>query len=275
MTALPHITLTNPLDRMMRDAPAFTGLAVFIAVTAVPLLAAAALDARQFLDAPIWQKPLQFHLALAVYLATLAFFARFLPSGMTSRRWRIYAAVVCFAVIAELVWVGGAATFGVASHFNTDDPVMGAVYGVMGVLAVILTSASMVMGIAIWRNPATGLPPALHLSVALGLVMTFALTLVAAGTLSSMSGHLVGTPVTGARLAVLGWSREVGDLRVGHFFATHALHVLPLVALALPRGMAPVIARRLVWGSAAAYAALVGFAMLQALQGRPFLPWLG
>jgi hypothetical protein len=265
MTALP---LTRSPSRMWQDAPAFTGLALFISLTAIPLLAAAVIDHRSFLDAPVWQKPLQFHLALTIYILTLAFFARYLPQGMTSRRWRIYAGIVCFCIVAELVWVGGAASFATASHFNIATPVMGAIYGLMGVFAVILTSASIVMGAAIWRNPNTGLSPALHLSIALGLVLTFILTVIAAGTMSSLPGHHVGLPITHAALPVLGWSREVGDLRVAHFFATHALHVIPLVGL-ITR------ARSLVWAAGAAYSGLVAFAMWQAFQGQPFLPWLG
>jgi hypothetical protein len=265
MTALP---LTRSPSRMWHDAPAFTGLALFIALTAIPLLAAAMIDTRTFMEAPVWQKPLQFHLALGIYILTLAFFARFLPQGMTSRRWRIYAGIVCFCILAELVWVGGAASYATASHFNVDDVVMGTIYGFMGVFAVILTSASLVMGMAIWRNPNTGLQPALHLSVGLGLVLTFILTLIAAGTMSSLPGHHIGTPTTHTALPVLGWSREVGDLRVAHFFATHALHVLPIIGL-LTR------APGLIWAASAAYSGLVAFAMWQAFQGQPFLPWLG
>lgn len=258
------------------DAPAFTGLALFIALTAIPLLAATAIDARLFLDAPIWQKPLQFHAALGVYILTLAFFARYLPAGFTqSRPWKIYAAAVCGAIIAELLWVGGAATFGIASHFNVDDPVMGTIYGLMGVLAVLLTSASLVMGLAIWRNTATGLNPALHLSIALGLILTFVLTLIAAGTLSTMPGHHIGTPTTGNSLPLLGWSREVGDLRVGHFFATHALHILPVIGLIAPRLASDSGATRIVWASSVAFTAFVLLTMAQAFAGRPFLPWLG
>ena len=48
------------ITRMRHDAPVFTGLALFIALTALPLIAAAALDRREFLNAPVWQKPLQF-----------------------------------------------------------------------------------------------------------------------------------------------------------------------------------------------------------------------
>lgn len=261
MTAL---SLPEMQTRMWHDAPLFTGLALFIALTAVPLLAAAMIDTRLFLDAPVWQKPLQFHLALSVYIATLAFFARYLPQRMaTGRRWRIYAGVVCFCILAELVWVGAAASYGTASHFNTDDVIMGTIYGFMGLFAVILTSASLVMGVAIWRNPATGLPPALHLGVALGLILTFGLTLIAAGTMSSMPGHLVGTPVTGARLPIVGWSREVGDLRPAHFFATHALHVVPLAGFAGSRAV--------VWLAAAAFAAGTMGIFALGLMGRPLI----
>jgi hypothetical protein len=263
MTAFP---MTRATSRLWHDAPAFTGLALFIALTAIPLLAAAMIDPRTFLNAPVWQKPLQFHLALSIYIITLAFFARFLPQGMTTRRWRIYAGIVCSCILAELVWVGGAASFGTASHYNIANSVMAALYGLMGVFAVILTSASLAIGVAIWRNPDTGLAPALHLSVALGLILTFILTLIAAGTLSSMPGHHIGTPVLGTKLPILGWSREVGDLRVAHFIATHALHVIPLAGFTQSRAI--------VFASAAAYAALVAFTMWQAFQGQPFLAWL-
>lgn len=272
MTAIP---MPRSPSRMWTDAPVFTGLALFTALTAIPLLAAALIDPRTFLDAPVWQKPLQFHLALGIYVITLAFFARYLPHGMASRRWRIYAGVVSFCILAELVWVGGAASYGVASHFNDTSLIMGLLYSLMGVFAVILTSASLVMGIAIWRNPDTGLSPALHLSIALGLILTFVLTLIAAGTLSSLPGHHIGTPLTNAALPILGWSREVGDLRVGHFFATHALHGVPIAGFGAARLMAPVAARGLVWASGVGYAALVIFTMVQAFQGQPFLPFIG
>ena len=269
MTAL-SMTRT-PTSRMWQDAPAFTGLALFIALTAVPILAAATIDPRIFLDAPVWQKPLQFHLALSTYIISLAFFARYLPHGMTSRRWRIYAAVVCFCILAELVWVGGAATYHTASHFNVDNLAMGIIYGMMGLFAVILTSASGVMGAAIWRNPNTGLPATLHLSIALGLILTFVLTLIAAGTMSSMPGHLIGTPTTGATLPILGWSREVGDLRAAHFFATHALHALPIVGLIATRLLPPPLATRTVWAAAATYTALIAALMIQAFAGHPVI----
>jgi hypothetical protein len=142
----------------------------------------------------------------------------------------------------------------------------------MGVLAVLLTSASLVYGLAVWRNPRTGLPPALKLAIALGLVLTFVLTVPIAGTLSNGDGHFVGTPVTGATLPILGWSREVGDLRASHFLATHAMHFVPLfglLAVALLPARATVPA---VWTAAALYVGLVLASFAMALAGLPLVP---
>jgi hypothetical protein len=272
MTALPLFRPANPLNRLWSDAPAFTGLTLLILAATAPILAAMTLDTRLFQDDSVWLKPLKFHLALAIYLATLAFFARYLPPRMTAnRRWRLYAAVVCTAIVAELIWIGGAASFATASHFNSASPAMAALYALMGLAAVTLTSASAVMSIAIWRNRATGLPPALHLSIALGLILTFVLTVIVAGTMSSGTGHFIGQPVTGARLPVMGWSREVGDLRAAHFFATHALHGIPLAGWLASRTLAPATATRAVWIAAFGYAAFVLALFAQALAGLPLI----
>lgn len=244
-------------------------VALSLSVTAAAMM----LDQRQFQGDSVWLKPVKFQVALFVYLLTLAAYARWLPAGFVDRLpYRVFRILVVAAVWAELAWIGGAAMFGIASHYNTAVPFMARLYPVMGILAILLTSASLVHGIAIWRNDKTGLPPAVHLGLALGLVLTFALTVPAASILSALPGHSVGSAATGARLPVFGWSREAGDLRVAHFLATHALHLLPLVGLAL----APLVAARTgrigIWLAGAAFAGLVALALAQALAGRPVVP---
>ena len=238
----------------------------------VPVLAAMALDPRLFGGEDIWLKPLKFHIALAIYLVTLAFFARWMTQAQRdSRLWRGFVAVVCLCVLAELLWIGGAAALGTGSHFNTGSPVWGTLYSLMGIAAVTLTSACLVMGLAIRRNPTTGLHPAVKLSVVLGLILTFVLTVITAGYMASTPGHFVGTPVTGARLPILGWSREVGDLRVGHFLATHTLHGLPLWGLVAARMGDGRGSLTLVWAGAVAYAVLVLATFAQAIAGMPLI----
>jgi hypothetical protein len=254
MTALP---LARP-----RPLPPFAALAVLIALAALPLMLAAALDTRQFGAEGVWVKPLKFHAALALYLGTLAVFARWLPPGLTdSRWWRAYAALVALCVIAELVWIGGAASLGVASHFNATSAFWAATYSLMGLAAVILTWAAAVMGVALWR--AGTLPVLWREALGLGLILTFVLTVITAGTMAGGTGHHVGVPVTGARVPLMGWSREVGDLRLAHFLATHALHAVPLAGFTGSRAA--------VWVAAAGWTALTLGAFALALAGRaPF-----
>lgn len=258
---------------MWADAPGFIGLALLLVLALVPLCAAMALDTRLFQGESPWQKPVKFHLALSIYLASLAFFARYMSQATRdSRSWRLFAATVVAAVLGEVAWLSAAVMQNTASHFNTEVPAFVAVYPVMGLLAVLLTSASLVIGVAIWRNPATGLAPALRLSIALGLILTFVATLIVAGYLSATEGHFVGTSTR--TMVLLGWSRDAGDLRVSHFLATHALHALPLPGL-LARHLPPARATLTVALAAAAYAGLIAGTFVQALNGQPFLPFLG
>ena len=256
--------------RLFADAPALVALTLLIALAALPLLAAYQLDPRQFQSESIWLKPLKFHAALVIYLGTLVFFARYLPEGLTqSRAWLVYQGFAIACILAELLWIGGAAALGTGSHFNISSPVWATLYPLMGVAAVTLTSLSLTMGIAIWRNADTGLAPALHLSIALGLILTFILTVIVAGAMSQGTGHHIGTPVTGARVPVMGWSREVGDLRLPHFLATHALHALPIVGLLAVRFLPDTPGRLAVWAAGLGFAALVALTFAQALSGRP------
>lgn len=251
-------TLTAPRFAVLsRPQPHLTRLTLFIALAALPLMAAYGLDDRLFQGDNVWLKPLKFHLALAVYTGTLALFAMLLPEAtFASRRWRIYLGVVTICILAELLWIGGAAALGTASHFNQTG-IWAAFYSLMGVAAVTLTSLSLAMGVVFWRHRADQL----MLSVALGLVLTFVLTVPVAGTMASLPGHLVGTPLTGARFPLMGWSTEVGDLRLPHFLATHAMHAVPLAGLTGSRSA--------VWATAAGFTALTLWCFARALMGLP------
>jgi hypothetical protein len=256
-----------------RHEPVFYGLALLLLAAMLPTGFAAAIDQREFLGVGVWEKPLKFEFALLVYLLTLVFFARFLPAGTQEKRWyRLYSAAVAAAIVAEMIWIGGAAALGTASHFN-DTPAGSVLYGLMGVAAVLLTSASTVFAVLIARNPATGLSPALKESIVLGLALVLPLTLITAGTMSSMDGHWIGGQQSDAGgLPLMGWARDGGDLRVAHFFATHSLHFIPAfgVASALLAGDSRTPVRLF----AIAFTGFVGFLFVQALSGRPFLPML-
>jgi hypothetical protein len=262
----------GPLGRLAADSPRYAPLAILLVLAMVPLSLAFALDARVFQGINVWIKPLKFHAALVVYLLTLAWFARFAAPEVTGRPWwRWHERAVVVAVVLELVWIVGAAAVATGSHFNRSTPLMGAIYGFMGLAAILLTSASATMAFAVHRHRGGTLSPAVRAGLVWGLALTLPLTLVTAGTLSGMGSHWVGGSASDAGgLPLMGWSRDGGDLRVAHFFATHALHVVPVVALGCARlfgreALAPVRV------AALAYAAFVAGTFVQALMGRPFL----
>jgi hypothetical protein len=260
------------IARLAADSPRYAPLAILLVLAMVPLSLAFALDARVFQGINVWIKPLKFHAALVVYLLTLAWFARFAAPEVTGRPWwRWHERAVVVAVVLELVWIVGAAAVATGSHFNRSTPLMGAIYGFMGLAAILLTSASATMAFAVHRHRGGTLSPAVRAGLVWGLALTLPLTLVTAGTLSGMGSHWVGGSASDAGgLPLMGWSRDGGDLRVAHFFATHALHVVPVVALGCARlfgreALAPVRV------AALAYTAFVAGTFVQALMGRPFL----
>ncbi len=271
------------LRRLEQDSPRYMALALFLVVVAIPMLGAWALDDRLFQGIAVWIKPLKFSWALILYLLTLAWFARYAPPAWREHsRWVWHEQIVVGAVIAEMLWIVGAAALGVGSHFNQSTPLMGALYGFMGLAAIVLTSATTSLALAIHRNPQTALSPPVKAGLVWGLGLTLPLTLITAGTMSAMGGHWVGgVPTDAGGVPVMGWARDGGDLRVAHFFATHAMHVIPLLAWALSRLMssqggrtaagAAIGSAWAVRGFGVAYAAFVLLTFVQALMGLPFL----
>ena len=284
------------VSALYEGSPAFAAAGFALLALLVPFGLAGFVDERTVNDLNVWVKPSKFALALGVYLLTLALFARFTAPGTTERRWwRAMVATTLAAIGYEMAWIGGSSAAGIASHFNVGTPLMSAAYTAAGVSAVILTSATVFVGMAVGRSRDASsvhtLAPAMRSAIAWGLVLTFPLTVLTAGTLSSMQSHWIGgTPSDAGGLFLLGWSRDGGDLRVSHFFAVHAMQIVPMAAAVL------LMARR--WtGPAAAAAAgatsgtleraatgrliAVLFALFtlatyaQALTGRPFLPAIG
>lgn len=262
----------NLVDELFRREPWYAAAGFFLAAMMMPTLVAAALDARTLYGVNVWVKPLKFQASISLYLLTLAWFAAWLPAGTRQKRWyRVYSGVVLSAMLAEIVWIAHAAALGVPSHFNETSSLRSAVYAVMGVLAVVLTSASLVYGLLILRSERVTLAPAVRLSIVSGLILTFVLTLAAAGYMSTNGSHWVGGNMSDTEsLPITGWARDGGDLRVAHFFATHAMQFIPAFGM-LSAALFGERNRKPVWLFAGAYLLLVVFVLVQALMGEPFM----
>lgn len=268
----PEFSPTALIAASRAAEPRFFALGVFLLVSILPTGLAVLADNRHMDGLELWSKALKFEVALAVYLFTLAFFARYIPQErLQTLAYRLFSLAVVTAILLEMTWIGGAAAMGTSSHFNTS-PFGAAVYSLMGALAVLLTSATAVQAVMIARNPSTGLDPVLRQAIVYGLGLTLPLTLATAGVMGGMPGHHVGGvgPVL-ETVPLMGWAGDRGDMRVAHFFGSHALHAIPIMGLAL----AALPGRRSSFAvplAALAYCGFVVAVLLQALAGRPFIP---
>ncbi len=269
---MSQITIPAPqpsvFAQMLQDEPLFVYAGLAMLILCGPTLMALAVETRTFQGANPWIKPLKFELSLALFFLTLAFFARYLPEGMTATTgYRAFAAVVVACAVIEMMWIGGAAAFATASHFNTT-PAMASIYGLMGLVAVVLTSVTLVYGVAMLVG---GRPSPIVTAVGLSLVLTFVLTVVIAFRLASNGGPVVGAAELGHSLPFLGWSMEAGDLRVPHFFATHAMQFVPVLAIVLSLAATSLLTHTTAIALNGAYALFTFAIFAQALAGHPFV----
>jgi hypothetical protein len=225
------------------------------------------LDGRQIGGEGVWVKPLKFQAAVALHLFTLALFASRLDEAWRAG-WLLRAMLLLAAASAvfEVAYIMIQAGLRQPSHFNVATRFPAA----MAVGAVVLTAAAAVVGVMVALDGQARLGPGLRHAVALGLIGGTVLTLVIAFEMGGRMTHHVGTPPQPeSRWPVLGWSRDVGDLRPPHFFATHMMQAVPALGWLADRALAPSAAIAASWLLAIAWAGLTWWLFREALAGRP------
>lgn len=269
-------TLLHLPAELRRRQPHLAAATWLSLLAILPCLLAMALDTRTVNDINIWIKPTKFLASFGVYFATLAWVFGILPeSAQATRAGRFVVWAAMLAGLYEILWLLLAAASGVPAHFNFASPFWTLAYAIAGVGSVVLLSAILVQGMMVARTRAASIAPALRTSLVLGAVVSFGATLISAGFLSAGAGHWVGGSASDAAgLALMGWSRTGGDLRVAHFWALHAQQAIPLIGLALVASGRPG-ARGAVWAFTLAYVGLIACTFAQALRGQPFLAFIG
>ncbi len=262
---------------LMSDAPRATRAPFDVAVATsaaffVLILIWAGFDTRAYLEAPVWLKPAKFAMSFVVHFATLALIVRAMSpdrrSGRSSGRVLVVTeAVMVTAFLTEMIYITYQAARAEGSHYNIGDPFHAAMYGVMGLGAVLLVVGPVAVAAVAWRDTVFG--PATRVGLVAGAVVSCILTLIVAGTLSGLESHFVGVPAPGAAtIPLLGWSAAVGDLRPAHFMSLHALQVLPLVGLWADRTGR---AGRVVFAVAVIWTAITMALFAQAMMGLPLI----
>ena len=229
------------------------------------------IDERTLNGVSVWTKPFKFSLSLAVYFATLAWFAPLMPADyFATARGRVLTWVPIACGVFEMAYIIFQAGQGQHSHFNVNTPFHATMYSLMGGGAALLVAMCLWMGVTILRVHGTRDP--FVLAVGLGLIATFVLGGGFGGYLGSQTGHWVGGTASDAQgLTLVRWSRDGGDLRVAHFFGMHAMQVLPLLGALIQATVARRTGVILVVLATLAYGALTAWTFVQALRGVPFL----
>jgi hypothetical protein len=180
-----------------------------------------------------------------------------LPESLRAAAWyRPYVGAIVAAIFIEYIWLCAASIIAVRSHFNYDHAFFLAVYPLMGLIAIFLTSISLVYGAAILQNAAAPVAVPMRYAVGIGLILTCVLTVIVASTLS-VGGQPFGGSPNGAGIPLFGWRRDGPDLRIAHFFATHAMHILPVAAWLFTRTLPEKIAINAVLASSGLYSVFV------------------
>lgn len=278
MTTLTLTASSSPLRtfaaELARRQPRLARIGLACMVAVLPLLIAAGLDPRLVNGISIWVKPIKFLVSLCLYFWTFAWVFGYLsPSAQRTRLGRYILGVTPVIAAFEMTWLIGMALLGQPAHFNRSSPWAGALYTAAGIGAVGLTIGILLQGILVARDRGIALAPAFRVALVLGAVLAFAGTLFFGATLGGKTGHWVGGVMSDAGgLPLLYWSTTGGDLRVPHFWATHASQLVPLAGLWVARrGGRFGIPGVLLVG--VAYAGFVVATYLQARAGHPFIAW--
>jgi hypothetical protein len=238
-------SIRQVLSRLWQTDRALTASALLMSGVLAVFLAGVALDPRIVTGAPVWLKPAKFAASTAIYMFTLAWVFTYL--GESPRVRRVVGRASAFILVAEVAVIALQAWRGTTSHFNFSTPLDAALFSFMGGAIVIQTMLSVLVAVALWRQPFQN--RALGWALRLGIVITIIgassgglmtrptdaqLAHVAVTHQMPIVGaHTVGAPDGGSGLPGTGWSVEHGDLRVPHFLGLHALQILPVFAWVL------------------------------------------
>lgn len=231
------------------------------------------IDDRTFQGVNTWLKPMKFQLSVGVYLLTLAFFIGYLTD--TARKSAVVLSIALAATITglfEVIYITWQGAQNLKSHYNFDSQATANMFILMGVAAVFLIIVTFPLAWLVSKR--SKLPSgAYRTAIVWGLVMTGAFGLLSGSFLGQNNSHWVEAAQTDAGgIAVFGWSRDGGDLRVAHFFGLHALHLLPMTgALLAGIGLGGQIGRVVIILMAIIYTALILWTQWEALSGLPFL----
>lgn len=238
---------------------------------AVASLALGLVDGREVLGANTWLKPAKFFFSTAIYAGTLSRATRYVEARRLESKTGTYVVWgTISAAIVELGIISARAALAQESHFNVTSSLDSFLYGVMANGALILVSTSAVLGAKLWRSNV--IDGAQKVGWTSGLILAGSFGALTGLVMGSGTGHMVSQGVrvatSTATIPFLGWATDIGDLRVAHFAALHAMFVLPAVSYFASRWCTDRTATKVTQAGTLVWAAIVVGALARAIGGQ-------
>lgn len=229
---------------------------------ALVFLALAQTTNHQLGGANVWYKPFKFFISTAIFVATMGWLLAYLDKPTLVL---FYSGFLVLAFSFLIGYIAIQAARGEHSHFNQTTPFHATMFSLMALFSVGIALFTGFVAIFFFSSTFPDLPPSYVWGIRLGLVL-FVLFALEGLVMGSRLSHHAGQVANDVGLPVLNWSRKVGDLRIAHFLGMHAIQVLPLVGYHLVQDA------RAIAVLAVFYFLFTTFTLLQALQGKPFIP---
>lgn len=250
-----------------RNAP-LANMGTLFLLLAVILGLYATVNTTEILGINSMIKPIKFALSIWIYAWTMAYLLYYVNDQKKVAQYTILA-------IVTMIYEQGVITIqafrGKISHFNQTEIVGGILYGLMGIMIVWLTTATLLMSIRFIKQKTYKIPNSFALAIKIGLVM-FVVFSFFGGYMSAINSHNVGGEIGGKGLPLINWSTIFGDLRVAHFFGIHSLQIIPLIGYFVSKNSTDESkSSRLVWIFSLIYLLFVCFTAVQAIMGMPFI----
>lgn len=243
---------------------------MFFALISLVILLLLPFESRIVLGINLWIKPLKFAISIMVFLFTSMYIMA--PLNYSGNKLNILSWVLLSTMLVEIFCIIFQASRGQLSHFNITDPIGSIMFPLMG-LAITIAYLVYVVILYDYFRTEVSLPLELVWSIRLGIFI-FLIGAVSGFMMGGGLKHTVGIPDGGPGLPFTNWSTVAGDLRVSHFLSVHAIQVLPLLAIVLPKLLPssfPISNSTIVSVAGIAYLTFTVMTMAQALNGKPFI----
>nr|WP_244310365.1 hypothetical protein [Leptospira noumeaensis] len=212
-----------------------------MAVLTVAILPLLFLDSRTLLGVNVWIKPLKFTLSVGLYsLTTVWVMFTFLNDWKQQNKIQL---VLTVTSAIEIIFITLQAARGEASHFNITTTWNQIVYSVMGTSISIFWVFHLWMGYQIFRKESISQSIKESLVWGLGIagfamIIAFFMTSprpdqlesIKQGIFQASGSHNFGIGDPGKGITFFGWSTQIGDMRVPHFFGMHVMQIFVFLA---------------------------------------------